>query len=128
MCRSNPKDIDVTIETLQAVDVSPADVTFFIFTSGSDLHLKYKIGKTLLKLEGRDESEWLDLPLEFYRSANIKLQVRCDPLRAFQRACTHVEFGAEDGSRGDVEYFIDTSKPVWRPAATVPHGRIPSGV
>ncbi|MBV9271664.1 MAG: hypothetical protein JO165_11245 [Candidatus Eremiobacteraeota bacterium] len=105
MCRSNPKDIDVTIRALQEVNISPSEVTFFIFTSGSDLHLKYKIGKTLLKLEGRDESEWLDLPLEFYRNANIKLQ--CDAIRyAKSRGVAFVEFGAEDGSRGDVDYFI----------------------
>ena len=105
MCRSNPKDIDVTVQTLQEVNISPSEVTFFIFTSGSDLHLKYKIGKTLLKLEGRDESEWLDLPLEFYRNANIKLQ--CDAIRyARSKGVTSVEFGAEDGSRGDVDYFI----------------------
>ena len=105
MCRSNPNDIDVTAKTLEEVGVSPSDVTFFIFTSGSDLHLKYKIGKTLLKLEGRDEREWLDLPLEFYREANIKLQ--CDAIRyARSRGVTSIEFGAEDGSRGDVDYFI----------------------
>ncbi len=105
MCRSNPKDIDVTVQTLEEIGVSPSEVTFFIFTSGSDLHLKYKIGKTLLKLHGRNESEWLDLPLEFYRDANIKLQ--CDAIRyARSRGVTSVEFGAEDGSRGDVEYFI----------------------
>jgi len=105
MCRSNPNDIDVTAKTLEEVSVSPSDVTFFIFTSGSDLHLKYKIGKTLLKLEGRDEREWLDLPLEFYREANIKLQ--CDAIRyARSRGVTSIEFGAEDGSRGDVDYFI----------------------
>ena len=109
MCRSNPKDVDVTIETLDEIGVSPADVTFFIFTSGSDLHLKYKIGKTLLKLEGRDEREWLDLPLDFYRRANIKLQ--CDAIRyARSRGVTTIEFGAEDGSRGDVEYFIEYFK------------------
>ena len=109
MCRSNPKDIDVTIRTLEEVNVSPSEVTFFIFTSGSDLHLKYKIGKTLLKLEGRDESEWLDLPLEFYRNANIRLQ--CDAIRyAKSKGVTHVEFGAEDGSRGDVDYFIEYFK------------------
>lgn len=109
MCRSNPKDIDVTIETLQEVDVSPSEVTFFIFTSGSDLHLKYKIGKTLLKREGRDEREWLDLPLEFYRQANINLQ--CEAIRyARSKGVTHIEFGAEDGSRGDVDYFIEYFK------------------
>src|SRR5579883_557003 len=109
MCRSNPKDVDVTIETLDEIGVSPADVTFFIFTSGSDLHLKYKIGKTLLKIEGRDEREWLDLPLDFYRRANIKLQ--CDAIRyARSRGVTTIEFGAEDGSRGDVQYFIEYFK------------------
>lgn len=105
MCRSNPKDIDITVQTLEDGGISPSEVTFFIFTSGSDLHLKYKIGKTLLKLQGRDEREWLELPLEFYREANIKLQ--CDAIQhARQRGVTFIEFGAEDGSRGDVEYFI----------------------
>lgn len=109
MCRSNPNDIDVTCETLENAGISPSEVTFFIFTSGSDLHLKYKIGKTLLKREGRDDSEWLDLPLEFYRNANVGLQ--CDAIRhAKARGVTRVEFGAEDGSRGDVEYFIEYFK------------------
>jgi isopropylmalate/homocitrate/citramalate synthase len=109
MCRSNPKDIDVTARTLEDAGVSPGEVTFFIFTSGSDLHLKYKIGKTLLKLEGRDESEWLDLPLEFYRAANVKMQ--CDAIRyARSRGVVNIEFGAEDGSRGDVDYFIEYFK------------------
>ncbi len=109
MCRSNPKDIDVTVQTLEEIHVSPSEVTFFIFTSGSDLHLKYKIGKTLLKLEGKSESEWLDLPLEFYRNANIKLQ--CDAIRyARSKGVTHIEFGAEDGSRGDVDYFVQYFK------------------
>jgi isopropylmalate/homocitrate/citramalate synthase len=109
MCRSNRKDIDVTVDTLQEVGISPSEVTFFIFTSGSDLHLKYKIGKTLLRLEGKDESEWLDLPLEFYRNANIHLQ--CDAIRyARERGVTMIEFGAEDGSRGDVSYFIEYFK------------------
>ncbi|HXW77648.1 MAG TPA: hypothetical protein VEJ20_09570, partial [Candidatus Eremiobacteraceae bacterium] len=46
MCRSNRGDIDVTVKTLRDAGVEPREVTFFIFTSGSDLHLKYKIGKT----------------------------------------------------------------------------------
>lgn len=109
MCRSNRKDIDVTVATLREVGIDPAAVTFFIFTSGSDLHLKYKIGKTLLRFEGRDESEWLDLPLEFYRNANIRLQ--CDAIK-HARACgvERIEFGGEDGSRGDVDYFIEYFK------------------
>ncbi len=109
MCRSNRSDIDITVKTLREAGIEPSEVTFFIFTSGSDLHLKYKIGKTLLRYEGRDEREWLDLPLEFYRSANIRLQ--CDAIRhARESGVERVEFGAEDGSRGDVEYFIEYFK------------------
>jgi isopropylmalate/homocitrate/citramalate synthase len=109
MCRSNRKDIDITAQTLRDVGVEPKDVTFFIFTSGSDLHLKYKIGKTLLRFEGRDESEWLDQPLEFYRNANVRLQ--CDAISyARELGVERIEFGAEDGSRGDVDYFISYFK------------------
>ncbi|MBV9719895.1 MAG: hypothetical protein JOZ77_11280 [Candidatus Eremiobacteraeota bacterium] len=109
MCRSNRNDIDVTAKTLRDVGVDPRDVTFFIFTSGSDLHLKYKIGKTLLRYEGRDEREWLDLPLSFYRQANIRLQ--CSAIaHARELGIERIEFGAEDGSRGDVDYFIEYFK------------------
>ncbi|MBT3233516.1 MAG: hypothetical protein HN356_11960 [Calditrichaeota bacterium] len=109
MCRSNIKDIDATIKTLKDIHVDVKDVTFFIFTSGSDLHLKYKIGKTLLKREGRDLSEWLDLPVEFYREANIKMQ--CDAIRyAREQGVEAVEFGGEDGSRADLEYTIELAK------------------
>src|SRR5262249_3186579 len=73
MCRSNARDIDVTIDTLEQMGAKASDCTFFIFTSGSDLHLKYKIGKTLLQLEGRPASEWLERPVSFYREANIKM-------------------------------------------------------
>jgi len=119
MCRSNRKDIDVTVATLREAGIDPATVTFFIFTSGSDLHLKYKIGKTLLRFEGREESEWLDLPLEFYRNANIRLQ--CDAIAyARERGIERVEFGAEDGSRGDVEYFIRYFKAGLESGGSVP--------
>ncbi|MFY9666192.1 MAG: hypothetical protein WAL67_08905 [Candidatus Cybelea sp.] len=109
MCRSNRGDIDVTVKTLRDVGVEPREVTFFIFTSGSDLHLKYKIGKTLLRYEGREEREWLELPLSFYREANIRLQ--CDAIaHARGNGVERIEFGAEDGSRGDVDYFIEYFK------------------
>ena len=106
MCRSNTGDIDATLRALEAIGVKPSAVTFFIFTSGSDLHMKYKIGKTLLAREGRSESEWLDLPLSFYRDANVRMQ--CDAIRyARAHGVERVEFGGEDGSRGDVDYFIE---------------------
>jgi isopropylmalate/homocitrate/citramalate synthase len=109
MCRSNRKDIDITASTLRDAGIDPREVTFFIFTSGSDLHLKYKIGKTLLRFAGKDESDWLDLPLAFYRNANIEMQ--CDAIsHARSPGIERIEFGAEDGSRGDVAYFIDYFK------------------
>ncbi|HLA76592.1 MAG TPA: hypothetical protein VJU18_03325 [Vicinamibacteria bacterium] len=106
MCRSNARDIDITLETLQEMGAKPSDVTFFIFTSGSDLHLKYKIGKTLLALEGRKPEEWLDLPVSFYREANVKMA--CKAIE-HARSCgvTEIEFGGEDGSRADVAYLIE---------------------
>ncbi|MFZ0033054.1 MAG: hypothetical protein WAK84_14415 [Candidatus Cybelea sp.] len=119
MCRSNRGDIDVTVKTLRDAGVDPRDVTFFIFTSGSDLHLKYKIGKTLLRYEGREEREWLDLPLSFYRDVNIRLQ--CDAIM-HARGCgiERIEFGAEDGSRGDVDYFIEYFKAGLKAGGTRP--------
>jgi 2-isopropylmalate synthase len=119
MCRSNRNDIDVTVKTLRDAAIEPREVTFFIFTSGSDLHLKYKIGKTLLRFEGREERDWLDLPLEFYRDANIRLQ--CDAIRhARECGVDRIEFGAEDGSRGDVDYFIRYFKAGIEAGATRP--------
>ncbi len=109
MCRSTKGDIDATIQTLKEIDVDINDVTFFIFTSGSDLHLKYKIGKTLLKREGRDKSEWLDLPIEFYREANIRMQTDAIS-HARSQGVEKIEFGGEDGSRADLEYTIELAK------------------
>lgn len=119
MCRSNNKDIDATLRALEAIDVAPSAVTFFIFTSGSDLHMKYKIGKALLAREGKPESEWLELPLSFYRQANITMQ--CDAIRyARSKGVQRVEFGGEDGSRGDVDYFIELFKAGLKAGATRP--------
>jgi isopropylmalate/homocitrate/citramalate synthase len=106
MCRSNAKDIDLTVEILRAIGAKPDEVSFFVFTSGSDLHLKYKIGKTLLQLEGRKPEEWLDLPVSFYREANIRMATRAIA-HARSRGVAVVEFGGEDGSRADVDYLIE---------------------
>jgi isopropylmalate/homocitrate/citramalate synthase len=109
MCRSNPKDIDTTIQTLEEINVDINEITFFIFTSGSDLHLKYKVGKTLVKYMGREQSEWLDLPVEFYREANLKMM--CDAIKyACDKGVKSIEFGGEDGSRADLEYTIELAK------------------
>ena len=109
MCRSNARDIDLTLDTLERMGARPDDCTFFIFTSGSDLHLKYKIGTTLLQLEGRRPEEWLDLPVSFYREANLKMA--CTAIRhAKSRGVREIEFGGEDGSRADVTYLVDLAR------------------
>jgi isopropylmalate/homocitrate/citramalate synthase len=119
MCRSTSKDIDATLSALDEIKVKPSAVTFFVFTSGSDLHMKYKIGKSLLAREGKTESEWLDQPLSFYRAANIRMQ--CDAIRYARKAgVERVEFGGEDGSRGDVDYFIELFKAGLEAGATRP--------
>lgn len=106
MCRSNRQDIDKTIDCLESLGARPSDCTFFIFTSGSDLHLKYKIGKTLLQREGRSLDDWLDLPVAYYREANIRMCAAAIA-HARSRGVTTIEFGGEDGSRADVDYLIE---------------------
>ncbi|HUG52409.1 MAG TPA: hypothetical protein VMR21_02355 [Vicinamibacteria bacterium] len=117
MCRSNAHDIDVTVDTLEAMGARPSDCTFFIFTSGSDLHLKYKIGKTLLALEGRRPEEWLDLPVSFYRQANVHMATRAIA-HARRRGVEQIEFGGEDGSRADVGYLIELARACYEAGGT----------
>ncbi len=117
MCRSNTKDIDITLETLARMGAKPSDCTFFIFTSGSDLHLKYKIGKTLLALEGRKAEEWLELPVSFYREANIRMA--CAAIaHARNRGVQEIEFGGEDGSRADVDYLVELARACYKVGGT----------
>ena len=117
MCRSNARDIDVTLDTLRHMGAKPSDCTFFIFTSGSDLHLKYKIGKTLLQLEGRRVEEWGDLPVSFYREANIRMATAAIR-HARERGVAEVEFGGEDGSRADVTYLIELARACYEAGGT----------
>ncbi|MCL4821938.1 MAG: hypothetical protein KJ067_22655 [Vicinamibacteria bacterium] len=106
MCRSNQRDIDATVAILEEMGGKASDASFFVFTSGSDLHLKYKIGKTLLQLEGRKPEEWLELPVSFYREANIRMATKAIA-HARSRGVEVIEFGGEDGSRADVNYLIE---------------------
>jgi isopropylmalate/homocitrate/citramalate synthase len=104
MMRSTPADIDATMRVIDELGQPRDAVTYFVFTSASDLHLKYKLGKTLLARERVPASEWLELPLEFYRDANLRMM--CDAIRyAREQGANHVEFGGEDGSRADVDYI-----------------------
>jgi isopropylmalate/homocitrate/citramalate synthase len=103
MMRSNPGDIDATMRVVDELGCARDEVTYFVFTSASDLHVKYKLGRTLLAREGLPASEWLELPVEFYREANLRMM--CDAIRyAREQGAALIEFGGEDGSRADPDY------------------------
>ena len=104
MMRSTKSDIDATMRVIDDLGYRRDEVTYFIFTSASDLHVKYKLGKTLLRREGIPESEWLELPVSYYREANLRMM--CEAIRyAREQGATSIEFGGEDGSRADVDYI-----------------------
>ena len=109
MCRAVPADVDAVLDVVAAAGRRPRDVSVLILSTASDLHLKYKLGRALLSREGRDGAEWLDLPIAFYREANIRLIT--DAIRyARSRGIERIEFAAEDASRGDLQYAIDWAK------------------
>ncbi len=105
MCRSNRGDIDSVAETMKQIGADPDAVSVLVLSTLSDLHMKYKIGQFLLKLEGRDQKEWLDLPVDFYRQANIRM-ITGAVSYARERGFSRVEFAAEDASRSEVAYDI----------------------
>ncbi len=106
MCRAVPADIDCVLDVVAEAGRQPADVSVLILSTTSDLHLKYKLGRALLKREGRDDAAWLDTPIAFYREANIRLIT--DAIRhARSRGLERIEFAAEDASRSDVDYAVE---------------------
>jgi isopropylmalate/homocitrate/citramalate synthase len=106
MCRAVPADIDCVLDVVAKAGCQPSDIAVLILSTASDLHLKYKLGRALLKREGRDESAWLDTPVAFYREANIRLIT--DAVRhASGRGIARIEFAAEDASRGSLDYAIE---------------------
>ncbi len=106
MCRALPGDVDCVLGAVTAAGRQPSDVSVLILSTASDLHLKYKLGRALLKREGRDQSAWLDTPVAFYRDANIRLIT--DAIRyARSRGIERIEFAAEDASRGDLAYILE---------------------
>lgn len=106
MCRAVPGDIDCVLDVVAAAGRLPSDVSVLILSTTSDLHLKYKLGRALLKREGQDEARWLETPVAFYREANVRLIA--DAIRyARGRGIERVEFAAEDASRGSLDYTIE---------------------
>src|SRR5258708_16786316 len=98
MMRSTRGDIDATMHVIDALGHKRDEVTYFIFTSASDLHVKYKLGKTLLHRDGIPESEWLELPVSYYREANLRMM--CEAIRyAREQGARAIEFGGEGRHR-----------------------------
>src|SRR4030088_2987784 len=119
MMRSAKSDIDATMRVIDALGYKRNEVTYFIFTSASDLHVKYKLGKTLLNREGIPESEWLDLPVSYYRDANLRMM--CEAIRyAREQGAESIEFGGEDGSRADVDYIAEIHREGLKAGGTRP--------
>jgi isopropylmalate/homocitrate/citramalate synthase len=103
MCRAVASDIDQAATAMTEIGASPDDVSVLILSTLSDLHLKYKLGKTLLRREGRPADQWITTPVEFYREANIRMIT--EAIRyAHSRGIHRVEFAAEDASRGHLDY------------------------
>ena len=117
MCRALRSDIDTTLKVLKETGVEPYDITLFVFTAGSDLHVKYKLGKMLLRHEGKSEDEWLDTPVDWYRDANKRLFA--DAIRyASDKGFVNIEAGnAEDGSRADIDYIIELGRAAYEAGA-----------
>ena len=103
MCRAVSADIDHVVSAMEEIGASPNDVSVLILSTLSDLHLKYKLGKTLLKRESRSFDQWLTTPVQFYREANIKMITEAIGY-ARSRGIDRVEFAAEDASRGHLDY------------------------
>lgn len=92
MMRSNKADVDATFRVMDELGYPRDSVTYFIFSSASDLHVKYKLGKTLLAREGIPASEWLELPVKFYRDANLRMM--CEAIAyAREQGAREIEFG-----------------------------------
>jgi isopropylmalate/homocitrate/citramalate synthase len=109
MCRAVKGDIDSVVDTVREAGFEAKDVSVLILSTASNLHLKYKLGRTLLEREGRDAGEWLNTPVDFYREANIRMITEAIGY-ARGRGIERVEFAAEDASRSDLAYAIEWGK------------------
>src|SRR5947209_8076598 len=106
MMRSTQGDIDATMRAIDELGHPRDSVSYFIFTSASDLHVKYKLGKSLLARDGLPPSEWLELPVSYYREANLRMLTEAISY-ARKQGAELIEFGGEDGSRADPDYIVE---------------------
>jgi isopropylmalate/homocitrate/citramalate synthase len=105
LMRAARSDIETTVRCVERFGFPPDSITYVVFTSGSDLHVKYKLGRSLLQRDGLPDASWLERPLSYYREANLRLLG--DGIRfARSLGASEIEYGAEDGSRADLDYLI----------------------
>ncbi|MEI7905139.1 MAG: hypothetical protein WCI43_06975, partial [Candidatus Firestonebacteria bacterium] len=109
MCRSNPADIDVVVKAMGEIGAKPDDVSILVLSTFSDLHIKYKLGQTLLKRDKKTLDKWIETPLSYYREANTRMV--CDAIKyARSKGISRIEFASEDSSRGNIEYGVKWAK------------------
>jgi len=109
MCRAHERDIDATIDVIRRSGFELDEIVFLIFTSSSPLHVKYKLGRMLLKREGVNPDELFDAPLSFFHQANQRL-VREMIGYARQKGVSKIEFGGEDSSRTPLPMLVDMAR------------------
>src|SRR5437660_489395 len=117
MMRANRSDIERTVGTVERLGFPPDAITYLVFTSGSDLHVKYKLGQALLRREGRPVEDWLDLPVAYYREANLRMLSEAIAMTR-RLGAAEIEFGAEDGSRADPGYMVELTRAGQRAGGT----------
>lgn len=106
MCRATSRDIDTTIAAIQNIGFSPSDVTFLLFTSASPLHVKYKLGLSLMRRAGLNDNDLEQTPYGFFQQAN-KTMVSEAIHYARGRGVQRIEFGTEDASRTPLDLLVD---------------------
>lgn len=105
IARASRHDIAVAAETARQAGADLGSVGVLVLSTASDLHLKYKLGRTLLKYKGVPEEQWLSRPVEWYRDANLDLIT--DHLAfAAELGFGTVEFASEDASRASSAYLL----------------------
>ena len=106
MSRSLPSDIDATIDAIQEIGFTASEITLLIFTSASPLHVRQKLGATLLRQCGIPADEAPTIPFSVLHEAN-KAMVTEAIRYALDRGVEKVEFGSEDASRTPIPLLLD---------------------
>jgi isopropylmalate/homocitrate/citramalate synthase len=106
MCRATSGDIDATVHAIRQIGYAASDVTFLIFTSASPLHVRHKLGPTLLRRERINPAAAQSVPFAVLHDANKRMVAEAMQYARFQGSSKN-EFGSEDASRTPIDLLID---------------------